>query len=333
MVFNRGALAESLAKHGVDTIVVPEGERSFAALVREGLVIAGDFRPDIVHSHRYKEHLLGAFVAARSGAIHVRTAHGLPLEPTWNGRLRGAGAAVERAVADWTGSTWIAVSDELARRIAGMRRAVHVVPNGLPSDSPEPFRAGLEEAFDGTPSWYVGFVGRLEQVKRPDLFLRMLERLPRGIRGRAVRAAVVGDGGLRPRLELAAESLVRQGRLRFLGHRSDGDRILAALDALVVTSDHEGLPMVVLEAMRAAVPVVSTAVGGVPDALKEAGWLVPPDDAAALSAAVLEILDDADLRARRTAAARGRFDERFAIDRVGDRVLDLYRALLARPAA
>jgi glycosyltransferase involved in cell wall biosynthesis len=325
IVLNEGPLHDRLVEAGVPTRLLPESRLSFARLMREGLGEARKLRPDVVHSHRYKEHLLGSAMSLASGAIHVRTAHGLPPELEWRGKLLGAGSLVDDAVSGWTGSTWIAVSSDLARRLDGVRRRVHVVPNGLPAWAPPAKRDVLQDAFgDGEPSWLVGFVGRLEGVKRPDRFLRILSALPERMGGRRVRGIVVGEGALRGELETQIRDLGLGPRLRLLGARADGERLVGGLDVLVVPSDHEGHPMVVLEAMRAGVPLVASAVGGIPEILGRAPWVVPPEDEPAMAEAVRGLLSDPE-RARAWAGTlRAAFASRYTIAATADRVLEVY---------
>ena len=95
-----------------------------------------------------------------------------------------------------------------------------------------------------------------------------------------------------------------------VGALEEADRLLPAFDALVLSSRTEGTPMVLLEAMRVEVPVVSFAVGGVPDALGDTGWLAAPGDLVGLAAAITSVLSTPDEAARRAALARVRVEER-----------------------
>jgi glycosyltransferase involved in cell wall biosynthesis len=105
----------------------------------------------------------------------------------------------------------------------------------------------------------------------------------------------------------------------------DAARLLAAFDVLVLSSRTEGTPMILLEAMAAGVPVVSFAVGGVPNVLSDTtGWLVPPGDLAALQEAVRQALQSEPSAASRAAAARRRVAERFGLEAWLDRVEQIY---------
>ena len=120
---------------------------------------------------------------------------------------------------------------------------------------------------------------------------------------------VVGDGPLRGELEQLARDA--GGRVQLVGAFEDADRLLPAFDVLVLSSRTEGTPMVLLEAMRAEVPVVSFAVGGVPDALGDTGWLAAPGDVAGLGAAITSVLATPDEAASRASLARVRVQERY----------------------
>ena len=318
VVLNPGELADRLEAAGVSTVVLDEARSSLGALARALVGHAARERPEVIHSHRYKENVLSALAALRTGSFHVRTAHG-KAPSSWGARLDGG-------LANVTGSTWIAVSEDLAGELAGPRRAVRVVANGLPERKIEPHRQILDGAFDdASPAWYVGYVGRLEPVKRPDRFLDVLAGLPAELEGRTVRGAIVGAGSLQGEMERKASGLGLHGRVRFLGHRDDGEHLVAALDLLLLTSDHEGLPMVLLEAMRSEVPVVATAVGGVGEALSGTRWLVAPDDVTGMIDAARTLLVSPELRGDWSASLGKHFRDQGSIRRAADRIVEIYR--------
>jgi glycosyltransferase involved in cell wall biosynthesis len=147
--------------------------------------------------------------------------------------------------------------------------------------------------------------------------------------GEPVRFVSVGQGPLADELERERDRLGLGERFRFLGYREDPIRVLVAADVFCLSSRFEGLPISMLEAMAAGLPVVATGVGGVPAVVRDGseGRLVPPGDPAALAAAVTE-LSDAGLRARHAAAAAERV-RAFGIDRAVSRQQELYERLAA----
>ncbi len=179
-------------------------------------------------------------------------------------------------------------------------KRVTVLPNPAPDTEALPPREELRRRL-GVEGWTLGFAGRLTAQKSLELALEALERLPR------VELLVAGDGPERGRLEAEAAARGLDGRVRFLGPlpRADVLGMLRAVDAALSCSSWENLPHTVVEALAAGTPVVATAVGGVPEVVRdgENGVLVPPGDAAALAAAVERLRSDPALRERLAAGA------------------------------
>lgn len=149
--------------------------------------------------------------------------------------------------------------------------------------------------------------------------------------GRDVRLLIIGQGPLESEVVSLCEELDLLGHVTLLGHRFDAVEILAASDVFVLASRHEGYPIVVLEALAAGVPIVSTDVGAVPSVVTEGreGRIVPVGDSAALAQAVIELVDDPELRMRMSACARER-SRAFDITASVARLLDVYRAVAQR---
>jgi glycosyltransferase involved in cell wall biosynthesis len=148
-----------------------------------------------------------------------------------------------------------------------------------------------------------------------------------------VQFLLVGQGPLEQQVRARAEQLDLGATVRFLGFRDDVASIVAASELLVLSSDHEGLPVAVMEALALGVPVVSTAVGGMAEAIAHdrEGLLVPPRDPAALAAAVAAVCDDPTLRARLSVAAVQRSDA-FDAAVAAERIESIYRQRGGTPA-
>jgi glycosyltransferase involved in cell wall biosynthesis len=185
-------------------------------------------------------------------------------------------------------------------------------------------RVGLGVGSGDVLVWYVGNILRhkgLEDV------IAALSR----VRMRDWRLAVVGDGPDRPAAERCAAEAGLADRVRFLGHQAPEAvrALLPAGDLLVLPSRMEGLPYTILEAMAAGLPVVSTRVFGIPEAVvdDETGILVAPGDGDALTHALEILLGDASLRVRMGAAARARFEAHFTLHRQASVMTALYEEL------
>jgi glycosyltransferase involved in cell wall biosynthesis len=173
------------------------------------------------------------------------------------------------------------------------------------------------------PEPTIGIVGRLVPIKNQALFIALARQMVRdGFTGKFM---VVGDGELRAALESSAADL--GDRISFTGWRRDLPQVYSELSVVVNTSLNEGTPVALIEAMAAGVPVVATAVGGVPDVVRpgETGWLAPSNDVAALAAGV-----KAALFAGGPVAARAQTEvlERFSKERLIKDVERLYESLL-----
>jgi glycosyltransferase involved in cell wall biosynthesis len=142
----------------------------------------------------------------------------------------------------------------------------------------------------------------------------------------------MGDGPERQVQEARADSLA-PGRFRWLGAIPDAARYFAAFDLFVLSSRAEGLPMVLLEAMAVCIPIIATRVGGVPDLLSPAeAMLVPPDNPAALAAAIRAAIDDPAATSSRAKAARVRQQSEFDVGPWSARYESVYRELIAARA-
>jgi glycosyltransferase involved in cell wall biosynthesis len=284
-------------------------------------------RFDLVHAHIYASAAAAAIAALGTGVPLVITEHTEASWQTWRARWvsRWVYRRVERI---------IAVSTPIRRRLVE-RDSVHpdhitIVPNAVvssPGARPEDPLTSLR----GRP--LVGVVARLQPEKGVASFLvaaaRVAPRFPRA------SFVVAGDGPLRRELVALAEDLGLGDRVRFLGFRSDASALMGALDVLVVPSLTEGSPLVTLEAMAAGVPVVASAVGGIPDQIRDGkeGLLVPPGDTGAMGEAIVALLRD-PTRARTLAeAGRRRATSEFSHAVMVRRIEDVYREALGRPPA
>ena len=178
-------------------------------------------------------------------------------------------------------------------------------------------------------AYVIAAIGRLSTEKRFDLYLdacaALAPRLPDAI------FLLVGGGKQEAALKARAAALNLGERVIFTGLTADMAGIYAATDLLLLTSDTEGTPHVLLEAMGSAIPIIATAVGGIPEFVTSGvhGLLVPPGDRDALVAAVLQVHADPDLAARLVAGGRA-VAAQFTVEHDAAGVEAVYTALLGR---
>jgi len=281
-------------------------------------------RPDIVHVNSSKAGVLGRVAAAATRVpVRIFTVHG------WAFKAHAGAAATAYRWADrlmrplTTTTICVAESERaagLAARTCSASRTV-VIPNGVSLDRPRRRHADARAPVE------LLAVGRLQEPKDFVTLVRAARRLS------GVRVRIAGDGPDRPALEA---ELARLGAaVELLGERDDVPALLARSDVFVLPSRSEGMPMSVLEAMAAELPVVASAVGGVPELVSdgETGALVPPGDPEALAAALAPLVADAGMRARLGRAGRERVQREFGLDACRRAHLEVYRTSLGASRA
>lgn len=291
-------------------------------------------RPEIVHVHTSHAHTLGGLAARGRGGPLVAVSRRVDfsiyrnfLRLSWF-KYRFLGdrfLAISRAVRD------VLVHDGIpADRI-------EVVPSGidvarLEAARPKDLRADLGLP-PGTP--LVGDVAAFGWHKAQEVLVEATPLLLREVPDAHV--ALIGDGECRPKVEDLARRLGLLGtRVHFLGFRDDVPDVLGSLDLFVMCSVMEGLCTSALDAQAVGVPVVASAVGGLPEAVAdgETGLLVPPRDPPALAAAMARILRDRSLRDRLSGAGRRRVRERFSVKAMVEGTRSVYgRMLRGEPVA
>ncbi len=293
-------------------------------------------RPDIVHTHTAKAGALGRLAARLAGVpVVVHTFHGSVFDGYFGPAVAGFFQWVERMLALGT-DTLIAVSErvaaDLVERQIAPRNKIEVVPLGLELGRfrDVELRRGELRRELGLPlqAQLVGSVGRLVPIK--DLTTLLNATVELSVTQPEAILLVVGDGPERPALEMEAQRLGLDSRVRFLGFRDDLERIYADLDVAVNCSLNEGTPVSLIEAMASGVPVLATSVGGTPDLLEEGrlGKLVPPADANALAGGLAEILSGNGRLAKTATRAQRSVTQRFGIERLLGDLDSLYLRLL-----
>lgn len=319
---------------GVDYVELVE-RHSFDPSVWRGLrQIAAARKSRIVHSHDYKTDLLALLLAKRTGIVPVATAHG------WTGHTLRERLLYYPAHKRLLGRfpLVLAVSsqirDELIARGAAPER-VRVLLNGI---DPTLFRRdrSAERAARlrfGVPDsvTVVGAVGRLEPQKRFDLLIEAFVEARREISG--LHLLIAGDGSERPALEARISQHGLSEACRLLGHQSDVIALHHAFDAFVQSSDYEGTPNAVLEAMALETPVVATDAGGTREICRDGveGTIVPRNDRPALASAIVQTMTDVEGRTLRVRRARDRVEHELSFANRVKALDDLYSTLAETP--
>ena len=286
-------------------------------------------RVDILHTHKFGSNAWGTLVG-KMARVPVVLAH----EHTWSYKGQPLRRFVDREIIARGADSFIAVSREDQRRMTEIERIdpsrTRFLPIGI-LPSPRPTGVDIRAELGIEPSVpIIGIVAILRPQKAHHVLLRAVAQLTGDWPN--IQLLIVGDGPERATLEQLIGDLRLQDNVRILGLRSDVPDILHAIDIAACSSDFEGSPLAVLEYMDAALPVVATAVGGIPDLIEPRvhGLLVPPGDSSALAKALGELLRDPKYAREMGERAQKRRHAEFDLRVVIRRLEDLYCELLAQ---
>jgi glycosyltransferase involved in cell wall biosynthesis len=284
---------------------------------------------DLLHSHSTKAGLIGRLGLIGDPIKRLYTPNMFFTAEPGNGVLvRRAGALLESALSKLCDGVITVSREEYLHAIElGISPAkLCLIPNGAGLDAGSPMRSGggLRNAWglhDGEVC--VGFVGRLAPQKSPETMLRSFASLPGRCRGRA-KLVAIGDGPLAGPCRRLAAQLGIDARVVWLGEQ-DAKTLMHAFDVLALTSDAEGHPIVVLEALARGLPIVATNVGGISDTVRHGvnGFVAPVRGVPEIAAALETLINDVDLRERMGRASRV-IARDFSVDRMVERTLAFY---------
>jgi glycosyltransferase involved in cell wall biosynthesis len=329
-LFDLDRRAEEL---GIDCHLIPHRGPLDRGMLPQLEAQVREFRPALLHSHDYKANYFATRLAYRHDLPRLATSHGWTGNH-WRERL------VYYPADKWLLRSFdgvIAVSNEIRdelQRWGVPAQRTHVLLNGVDPQAFQPDEALRRQAraawgYD-EHDWIIGGVGRVEQQKRFDLlleaFAQVLAAEPRA------RLLVAGDGSL---LESLRQEVAQRGLepfVRLAGHCPRMHEVYCGLDLLAQSSDYEGTPTVVVEAMACGVPVVATDAGGTRQLLdsERQGLIVPCGRPDLLAAAILRLRREPEARSRGVREARQRVEEQLTYARRTERLVQLYESLGAR---
>jgi glycosyltransferase involved in cell wall biosynthesis len=315
----------------IESLEMRRGIPDPRGLFRLGRLVRA-WKPDVVHSHMVHANLMARWLRLFLPIpALVSTIHNV----YEGGPLLMAGYRLTNGLVD----NMTAVSEAAAERFVRERivpaKLLRVVPNGIDMDLfrnlPSVTRQSLRRSLglDAEFAWLA--VGRFEVAKDyPNMlqaFATVLRRHPQAV------LLLVGRGSLQAETEILADELGIRSRVRFLGIRQDVPEVMSAADAYVMSSAWEGMPMVLLEAGAAGLPIVATQVGGNSEVVREgeSGFLVQPRDPGALAEAMVRLMQLSE-RERQAMGERARDHVRvhFGLTRTVERWEELYREVLSR---
>ena len=288
--------------------------KAFIGLVRT----IKKFNPDVIHTHTAKAGVLGrlASIFAGRGAIRIHTFHGHLLHGYFSGWKTQLVISIEKFLAKRTHhliAIGTQVEGELLAAGIGTKSQYRVFFPGLPEPHTHS-KAELRKELELDPSTiYCTFVGRLTHIKRPDRLLDVAAAML--AREVPVHFLIAGEGELfeNSKSRARAEQLL----VTFLGWRKDIDDLFAASDIAILTSDNEGIPLTLIQAAQAGLPIIAPAVGSISDIVEndQTGFLTSTQPGA-MASALSALATDSALRSRLGGAGKIRAHQYFSLERM-----------------
>jgi L-malate glycosyltransferase len=328
IIFNEGKLAAAVRNLGIPVDLVDEGKSSFLSSLKATRKIILEKHVDILHSHRYKENILGYLASGGMKQMSlISTQHGMP---SWS-RLRDLkNRAIQRTnflVLSKRFQTTVAVSKDIKGRLARgygfPGEKIVVIHNGI--ELPE---AQLHHS--RKDPFTVGSAGRFFPEKGYSLFVELANEVVK--KNPEIRFLLAGEGPERGKIQDLIRAFGLEGNFSLLGFVDDTSAFYRGLDLYVNTSVHEGIPMSVLEAMSHGLPVIAPNVGGFPEIIDEGaqGCLVLRRDPEEFADRILRLFENNELRERMSSGAKEKIAREFALDRVSQEYHQLYMEIFSR---
>lgn len=329
VLFQDGELADELRKHDLPVRIVKERHKHDLGVIGQLKAIFEEKNVEIIHTNGYKANLLCGIAGRWAGVKLVKTEHGAvePNHQPWAGLKMRLNVKTDELLSRLTHDAVVFVSQDLARERGARygRKFQEVIYNGLELNGDARARRDT-----GAPGKSGGLklctVGRLDQVKGHLHLLRALRQL--GDLG-DLEVHVFGSGPLEKELRRFCATHGLAQRVQFRGFVRPIKSHLRQMDAMVIPSLHEGIPYAMLEGMAQGLAIVASAVGGIPEILRDGGTalLVAPRDEDGLARAIRSLYEDAGLRRRLGRNARRKVTTDLSVGAMADRYLHLYERL------
>ena len=302
IILNQGQLFEKLTASGAKVCLCDESRESFVHILKQSHSFVRKIRQStaqvVLHSHRRKENLIALLIAVAEQLPAVRTLHGADEHAASASFATRIAKMVEQHLYKWVFKAHVVVAKHLKSELEASNfrsGKIHTISNGINFDALRAtgFTTSARELSLSTKlvgpvadvRFKIGIVGRLVPVKRHDLFVRLADRMIEG-GANFVHFFVIGDGPLLESTQAAAGHSAARHNVHFFGFVRNVHEIIAEMDAVLILSDHEGLPLNLLESIALDVIVLGHNVGGV-------GEILQPYPALLLEAPLIESAEQA----------------------------------------
>ncbi len=332
-LMRKGSMAEEIENYGVPVYELGFRRRYTIQTILKLKRLLKEKQITILHTHLFEPGFIGRIAAWLAGTpVIITHEHGKTLWKRWYHRL------FERLALARTDMRIVVSRDIMqlrALREGTPASKLVLIENAV---DPRPFeiaqsrRAQVRQKLGLDGYFVIGTVGRLIEAKCYDKLLQVAANVYDA--NQSVRFLIIGDGPLSKRLRQLAKELKVGGVVKFLGQRDDIPDLLSAIDLYVITSQREGLPVSLIEAMMAGKPIVATAVGGIPEAISSGkdGILIEPARTEQMHETILKLIESPDERERLGANAKEKALRKYSPESVLAKIENLYREILSRKA-
>jgi len=338
VLLNHGILEQKLHNCGICVHVLDESRLSSFQILQQLNKIIDELKPDVIHTHRIKENIIGSIAAWYNHRIpSLRTVHGASEHiPSWYQLSKYMIFLLNRFCGQFLQKIIISVSYDLANILSKQFTAnkIQVIENGIGINSILANKQCYTKAFTKSNNVNIGIIGRLVPVKRIDIFIRTAHFIQEHYHDTNIVFHIIGDGPLRNELEALSHELNTESIVSFEGHVDNSIEKIQKLDILLMTSDHEGLPMVLLEAMTVKTPIVSHSVGGIPKLLDygRCGILVNEHTPAGYAEAIQQLINAPQLVHEITSNAFERVKNVYSANKNASAYISVYQSLIKHQA-
>lgn len=333
IVLNEGQLASKLRDCGVQVEVLDEAKLSSFQIFGEVLRLAKKFKPDVVHTHRKKENIIGGIVSKLIGCKSIRTVHGASefSNACWNIKSWVINT-IDNFVAKLFQHKIVAVSHELKSKLESQfsMAKLEVIENCIDIDFVNEMSLEDVNAKINSEHFNIAFVGRFVDVKRVDLFIEIAKSITEETDlSMPITFHMIGDGPLWNDAVDSVKQMNLEDVVRFEGFVKNTAPYLKQMDLLLFTSDHEGLPMTLLEAMALNVTVMSRNLETIKHVLcgGECGYILKSDQASDFSEEIIELVNNQEIKNKRTNMASAQLGNHYSIDSLINKYMCLYSSI------
>jgi glycosyltransferase involved in cell wall biosynthesis len=344
ILFNNGLLEKKLKVNGISTYIINENFSNIFLMIRKTAQLYKQIKPDLIHVHRAKEHLIGTlsqFLSLEFKPL-IRTVHGLnyrPVNDKWHRKIKWFLALLtDQLLIRLLCYAVVAVSDDMlsylctfksVSRIIKLHNAINPADYSIHNSSESIL--STRKKYSITNQFWIGSAARLATPKNQMIFIDAAHLISRIIPN-TFRFSIFGDGPLRAQLQKRIDDLQLSNTFHLHGFVQDIIPVIASFDLFILCSLHEGLPMALLEAMALGKPIICTAVGGMKEVISSYynGILIPSDDPDSLADAIKLLYHNHRLRQFISENAKKHICQFHSIEKATDTLLEHYLRFTGR---